>query len=203
MEQDGLPARGRPAAGCGRPARRDTFPGVARDLAAALQAVVAASPRAGSTLHGESHWRRVAANGLDLADADPRCDREIVVLFAMVHDAARRSDDWDRRHGERAAALARALNEPWFGLGGDRLDLLANACAGHSDGRTTADPTIAACWDSDRLDLIRLGIEPRVRLMSTPAARGATAGARAKHYLIADPTWSDVFQRCLDPTFGK
>jgi uncharacterized protein len=176
---------------------------VARDLPAALKAVVAASPCAGSALHGESHWRRVAANGLDLADADVRCDREIVVLFAMVHDAARRNDGWDRRHGERAAGLARALNEPWFGLTDDRLALLAEACARHSEGRTTADPTIAACWDSDRLDLIRLAIEPRVRLMSTPAGRGATAGARAKHYLVADPTWSDVFQRCLDPAFGK
>jgi uncharacterized protein len=176
---------------------------VARDLAAALQAVVAASPLASSTIHGETHWRRVAANGLDLADADPRCDREIVLLFAIVHDAARRNDDWDRLHGERAAALARELNEPWFGLSEGRLALLAKACAGHSHGRTTADPTIAACWDADRLDLIRLAIEPRVRLMSTPAGRGATAGARAKHYLTADPTWSDIFQRCLDPAFGK
>jgi uncharacterized protein len=176
---------------------------VARDLAAALQAVVAASRLAGSPLHGESHWRRVAANGLDLADADRRCDREIVVLFAMVHDAARRNDDRDHRHGERAAELARELNEPWFGLSDARLAVLAEACAGHSDGRTTADPTIAACWDGDRLDLVRLAIEPRVRLMSTPAGRTAAAGARAKHYVAADPTWRDVFGRCLDPAFAR
>jgi uncharacterized protein len=126
-----------------------------------------------------------------------------VVLFAMVHDAARRNDDWDRLHGERAAELARELNEPWFGLCDERLAVLAEACAGHSGGRTTANPTIAACWDADRLDLIRLSIEPRARLMSTPAGRTATAGARAKHYLIADPTWSDIFRRCLDAAFGK
>ena len=48
----------------------------------------------------------MAANGLDLADVDPRCDREVVVLFAIAHDAARRNDDWDRHHPERAAESA-------------------------------------------------------------------------------------------------
>ena len=176
---------------------------MARDLAAALQAVVARARLAASPLHGETHWRRVAANALDLADADARCDREVVLLFAIVHDAARENDDWDRGHGARAADLARELNERWLGLSAERLDLLATACAGHSEGRTSADPTIAACWDADRLDLIRIGVEPRVRLMSTAAGRGATAGARAKHYLTADPRWEDLFRRCLDPTFGK
>jgi uncharacterized protein len=176
---------------------------VARDLAAALRAVVARARLAASPSHGETHWRRVAANALDLADDDPRCDREVALLFAILHDAARDSPDWDRGHGARAAELARALNEEWLGLPGERLALLAEACAGHSEGRTSADPTIGVCWDADRLDLVRLGVDLRVRLMSTPGGRGAAAAARAKHYLAVDPTWQDLFMRCLDPAFGK
>ncbi|MCA9790206.1 MAG: hypothetical protein KC910_00365 [Candidatus Eremiobacteraeota bacterium] len=33
------------------------------------------------------------------------------------------------------------------------------------------DPTIATCWDSDRLDLDRVGVDPDPAFLSTAAAR--------------------------------
>lgn len=38
-------------------------------------------------------------------------------------------------------------------------------------GLTTTNPTIGCCWDADRLDLGRVGIEPDPELMSTDAGR--------------------------------
>ena len=40
-----------------------------------------------------------------------------------------------------------------------------------ADGETTTDPTIGCCWDADRLDLGRVGIEPEAEYQSTVAAR--------------------------------
>jgi uncharacterized protein len=45
------------------------------------------------------------------------------------------------------------------------------ACALHTDGHTTGDPTLLACWDADRLDLGRVGIVPKPKLLCTDMAR--------------------------------
>lgn len=37
--------------------------------------------------------------------------------------------------------------------------------------RSTGDPTIATCWDADRLDLLRVGIRPDPARLVTEAAR--------------------------------
>src|SRR4051794_34897034 len=37
------------------------------------------------------------------------------------------------------------------------LEVLATACTGHADGGTSADPTVGACWDADRLNLWWVG----------------------------------------------
>ena len=52
-----------------------------------------------------------------------------------------------------------------------QFELLRYACTHHTDGETTTDPTIACCWDADRLDLGRVGIEPEADYLSTAAAR--------------------------------
>ena len=53
------------------------------------------------------------------------------------------------------------------------MDLLVEACAGHSDGFTKADITVQTCWDADRLDLGRVGIEPHPKYLCTEVAREA------------------------------
>lgn len=46
--------------------------------------------------------------------------------------------------------------------------------ASYEEGRVSDDPTVAACWDSDRLDLGRVGIIPEARLLSTERAKRPT-----------------------------
>jgi uncharacterized protein len=123
-----------------------------------------------SRIHGVSHWRRVERNGLWLAQqcgADPA----VVRLFAAFHDSQRHNDDEDPLHGSRAARYLDAMRIRIDCLDEARFGLLLEACAAHSEGERHSDPTIGACWDADRLDLGRVGIEPDPRYLSTPAAR--------------------------------
>ena len=124
-----------------------------------------------STLHGPSHWRRVASFGAQLVRETPGADLRVVSLFAVLHDTQRFTDGRDTDHGRRAADLALDLQGVLFKVTDERLNLLVEAIAKHADGLVTEDPTIACCWDADRLDLPRCGIQPNPALLSTPAAR--------------------------------
>ena len=124
-------------------------------------------------VHGEVHWARVRENGLYLATmtgADP----EIVELFAYLHDSKRLNDGADREHGWRAAEYIRRLSPALLPLSEAGVELLAYACHYHTAGLTEADVTVGVCWDADRLDLGRVGIEPEARYLCTPAARDPT-----------------------------
>jgi uncharacterized protein len=164
------------------------------NLPAVLDAVRILSPLSGSHDHGEEHWRRVATNGLDLA-RDVGGDPLLVVLFAIFHDSMRFDEYHDPDHGKRGGFLACCLNTELVGLTDDRLDLLYSACAGHSDGDVTEDPTIGCCWDADRLDLCRFGKEVFAGLMSTTQGRISKAGARARALLDDSPDWATIFWR--------
>jgi len=124
----------------------------------------------GGSVHGPAHWLRVMKNGLEIAD-ETYADREIVRLFALLHDVCRLRDHKDPEHGERAAQLVLELNNSYFSLSPERLDLLHIACRDHSKGLKTEDPTIAACWDADRLDLWRVGLQVDPEKLCTDAAR--------------------------------
>lgn len=120
-------------------------------------------------IHGPSHWERVHENGVYLA-RHAEADVQVVQAFAFVHDCCRESDGYDPEHGERAAAFAKSIRKS-LGLGEVALQLLIDACVGHEKGRVSNDPTIGTCWDSDRLDLGRVGIMPDARLLSTARAK--------------------------------
>jgi len=51
-------------------------------------------------------------------------------------------------------------NKDQLGLTETQLKMLERACKGHTYGRKTACPTVATCWDADRLDIGRVGITP-------------------------------------------
>jgi len=121
-------------------------------------------------IHGVRHWERVCENGLRLAE-EMGADPEILELFAYFHDSQRLSDGWDREHGRRAAEFAQSLQGSPLSLCEEKLELLAYACIHHSEGLTEADLTIQTCWDADRLDLGRIGIQPDPERLCTPAAR--------------------------------
>ncbi len=122
-------------------------------------------------LHGYPHWVRVRENGSLLA-VRTGASADVVELFAWLHDSRRENEGGDPAHGPRAAAFARELH----GRGALRVDaagleLLVAACAGHTRGTTTDDPTVGSCWDADRLDLGRVGKRPDPALLCTAAAR--------------------------------
>jgi uncharacterized protein len=122
------------------------------------------------SLHGPDHWRRVEAHGLEIA-ARSGADLTVVRLFAALHDSMRWTEGGDLEHGHRAAELAAGLQGDVFQLDDKQLELLLEACRHHNLGRVSSHPTIGCCWDADRLDLPRVGIQPDPRFMSTAAGR--------------------------------
>ena len=162
-------------------------------LPVVLEAIRILSPSRHSDLHGESHWRRVAAHGLYLADENG-ADRLVVLLFGLFHDSMRFNDGDDPEHGGRGGFLAACLNETLIGMAEDRLDVLDAACLNHPAGQTSDDPTIGACWDADRLDLVRLGDTIDLARMSTEPARSKLLRDRARGLLTATPEWPEIFR---------
>lgn len=124
-------------------------------------------------IHGLAHWTRVEENGFYLAKHSG-ADLLVVRLFAFLHDCCRESDGSDHEHGLRAARFAESLRKTLIKIDDDRFDLLHHACEYHEKGRVTEEPTVGTCWDSDRLDLGRVGIRPNPVLLSTERARNKT-----------------------------
>ncbi len=121
-------------------------------------------------IHGASHWARVLENGLKLAERTG-ANRKVVELFAVFHDACRTNDDWDEGHGSRGAALAGSLRGKYFDLAEEDFTALQVACRLHTEGITQGEVTVITCWDADRLDLGRVGIEPNRDRLCTNAAK--------------------------------
>jgi uncharacterized protein len=121
-------------------------------------------------IHGISHWARVRAIGLSLADSTG-ADPAVVELFAVFHDACRRNEDRDPNHGRRGAELATTLRGRVFDLPDPAFTMLVTACTDHTDGQTDGHVTVQTCWDADRLDLGRVGIPPDPARLCTAAAQ--------------------------------
>lgn len=77
----------------------------------------------------------------------------------------------DHGHGARGAKLAKQLRNQYFQATDHEMDLLAYACEGHSDGQLTGDLSVLTCWDSDRLDLLRVGVTPHLKYLCTTVAK--------------------------------
>ena len=140
------------------------------DMAAILRAVLAGYALPARGYHGVVHWARVLENGVRVGAATG-ADLEVVALFALFHDARRVNESYDRDHGRRGGDFARTLRGGLVHLDDARFELLFTACDLHTDGHTTGDPTLLACWDADRLDLGRVGIEPRPDRLCTHEGR--------------------------------
>ncbi len=122
------------------------------------------------SIHGIQHWDEVYGNGMMLSQ-QLGVDQLVVGLFAYLHDCKREDDHQDPEHGDRAADFVVFLRNS------GKLEFLEHsqyiqlwkACLQHHKGVVDIeDITIGACFDADRIELIRCGIVPRVELMSTP-----------------------------------
>jgi uncharacterized protein len=120
--------------------------------------------------HGLPHLLRVRDNGLRLAERTG-AKVTVVELFAFLHDSRREKEGHDPDHGPRAAKFAESLRGKLIFLDDDDFALLARACELHTRGLTQDDVTVQTCWDSDRLDIGRVGVKPIPKKLCTEAAR--------------------------------
>jgi uncharacterized protein len=161
-----------------------------------VDAVTERATNLGSRIHGPEHWHSVALASLHLLAAGEPADRPLVFLFAMLHDAMREDDGYDFGHGPRAAALADELRERGLLVLSDvRAARLHEALHDHTSGATSEDPTIGLCWDSDRLDLGRVGISPNPAFFSTGTARRLAAAALRLRWAAGAPDWQSLAAR--------
>ncbi|MFN3149869.1 hypothetical protein [Bremerella sp.] len=140
-------------------------------------------------IHGIVHWARVFDNGQRVAEASG-ADPDVVALFALFHDSRRRNDGYDPDHGRRGAELAKEVRGELFELSDSQFALLIEACCGHTDCRHHDNITIGACWDSDRLDLGRVGTRAHPHYLNTDEAKReetiAWADGRAVFNVVPD-----------------
>ena len=127
-------------------------------------------PLGDSVIHGKDHWLRVLYNGRMIAKENG-ANINVVELFAIIHDCKRDNDNFDLEHGRKAADYIMTIHEEWLNINKQERDLLVEACRYHSDGLIDGDITIQTCWDSDRLDLGRVGIKPVADRLCTEIAK--------------------------------
>ena len=123
-------------------------------------------------LHGLSHFARVEKLGHYLAESNG-ADLEVISLFAYTHDLGRIDDDEDIDHGIRSAEIVTNLyNQNLLNISNEQYEQLIYACYYHSlESAHSEDVTIQTCWDADRLDLWRDGIEPLPCFLHTSKAK--------------------------------
>ena len=122
------------------------------------------------SVHGVSHWDRVARNAEVLITSD--VDELVVKAFAYIHDVERVNESDDLQHGPRAALLVDEIRSSVLGFLNDlEIEQLKEACRLHTLRHKTEDATINACFDADRLDLGRVGITPNPNKMATVQGR--------------------------------
>jgi uncharacterized protein len=165
------------------------------DLIEAVVRQLAINPRG---LHGLSHWARVYANGMRLAQ-DNGADIDVVELFALFHDSRRLTENADPEHGPRGADLAQQLHGSLFTLDEEKMELLLTACRLHTAARTHDHVTVQTCFDADRLDLARIGKIVDPHYLCTPVAKVpqtiAWANTQSRCHVVPDNPLGRFFRR--------
>jgi uncharacterized protein len=139
--------------------------------------------------HGVRHWGRVYGRGVLLCRSEEGADVEVVKSFALLHDACRVNEWEDPEHGPRAAFFARRLwSDGLIDLSPQQMDTLTYAIQNHTLPKVTSDNiTVRCCFDSDRLDLGRVGISPDPKRMYTRT--GAKMAKAMKANLWESEVW--------------
>jgi uncharacterized protein len=157
-----------------------------------VEEVLQKSNRRHSVDHGEHHWQLVAVTGAELIAETPAVDPHVVFLFALFHDSKRENEYVDPGHGRRAGRLAQELLAERDLIDEYQLEQLVHACKHHTGARISDDPTIGTCWDSDRLNLWRVAIEPDPVLLSTEAARSPDRIQWADDLQDRNFSWAEI-----------
>lgn len=147
--------------------------------------------------HGPHHWFRVIDIGLTLAKNAPELniDTDVIIGFGLLHDSARTHDGHCLKHGPESLTVIRELHD-LIPLNNDQMLLLSIACVNHTSAQNTDfpihEPTLHACFDSDRLDLWRVGILPDSRYLFLDVSKSEEiqqwANDNGNNWTI--PTWA-------------
>lgn len=122
-----------------------------------------------SPIHGTYHWRVVERNGLYLCQFN-NADKEVIRFFGLLHDCMRVNDGFDKEHGPRAKKYIKSIAD-FLPLNKEQIDDLCMACASHTFGAKAINETVATCWDADRLDIGRVGIQPHEDYLTNSEAK--------------------------------
>ena len=125
--------------------------------------------------HGISHWRRVYYNTQRLS-MHYDIESEVFELFALLHDSKRHDELEDKHHGKRAACFVEDLLQIGsIVLNDEDAERLIYACANHthSDKKDPlfGDRVVQICFDSDRLDIGRVGFKIDAKFLATDFAK--------------------------------
>jgi uncharacterized protein len=165
------------------------------EFAGLIERVQIQSPLVHSEAHGDHHWRLVAWTGYHLLEQITGADPLVVLLFALFHDSQRENEYDDPNHGRRGGELARRLlDQPPWRVTKSQLDTLVTACDLHTEAERTDDPTLGVCWDSDRLNLWRVGIQPSLRYLSTAPARDVSRIEWTRKLQDQDIPWTHILE---------
>ncbi len=126
--------------------------------------------------HGINHWRRVYENTQRLA-AHYSIESEVFELFALLHDSKRHDEFEDKHHGKRAAKFTQTLlDEAMITLDEKDAHRLLYACGNHTYSNKKhplfSDSIVQIYFDSDRLDIGRVGYSVDSSYLATEYAKG-------------------------------
>lgn len=110
-------------------------------------------------VHGFPHWCRIIDNGLYLSKFYD-IDMDIIISFVFFHDIERVFDEYDYQHGVRGGKFFME-NKSLLSITDKQAAIIFEASCGHTDIHHSDNLNIVACWDSDRHDLMRVGIQPQ------------------------------------------
>jgi len=137
--------------------------------------------------HGINHWRRVYENTQKLS-VHYKIESEVFELFALLHDSKRENEFVDKHHGKRASEFVKELlTEGEIFLDNKEAKRLIYACANHTHSDKNDplfnDLIVQICFDSDRLDIGRVGYVVNPDYLATEYAK-EIAKSRKPHVQI-------------------
>jgi uncharacterized protein len=121
-------------------------------------------------VNGPEHWERAWQNAQVLIP-QTKANATVVELFCYLHDCCRIHHGQEPGHGLAASKFIEEHKGEFSFLSEKEYQLLLKACGEHTFLQHSDEPTIATCWDANRLDIGRIGICPKEQFLITPAAK--------------------------------
>lgn len=157
--------------------------------------------------HGLTHWLRVIDIGITLAYHN-NVDPNFVIAFGLLHDSARTHDQHCFEHGPAACDVINKFRD-LIPLDDTQISELKTAVGFHTTAHPHPEQNIShelkCCWDSDRLDLLRVGIVPANEYLYTKQAKlpefQEYRNEQAQYHSV--PYWAQEIYFEVEEQYGK